>query len=206
MSAAPDQARLAAIRRCRHWIFDLDGTLTHPVHDFDALRRELGVPDRIPILEHLASLPVARAEPLRRRLDAIETAACDRAMPRPGAATLLAWLRRSGSRVGIVSRNSHASVCRTLVAAGLGGEFDPSDLLGRDEAEPKPSPAGIQRLLDSWGAAADDAVMVGDFLFDLQAGRAAGVATVYLDWDGDGRWAGEADLVLPGLTWLPPSA
>jgi HAD superfamily hydrolase (TIGR01549 family) len=202
MQPAPD--RIAALRGRRHWIFDLDGTLTHPVHDFDAIRRELGVPDHLPILEHLASLPAARAGPLRRRLDAIETAACDRATPRPGAAVLLAWLHRCGNRLGIVSRNSRASVCRTLVAAGLDDAFDPSDLLGRDEAEPKPSPAGIQRLLDRWGAAADDAVMVGDFLFDLQAGRAAGVATVYLDWDGDGRWAGEADVVLPGLTWLPP--
>ena len=198
----PDPERLADVLRCRHWIFDLDGTLTHPVHDFDAIRRELGVPGRKPILEHLASLPEPAAAPLRRRLDAIETAAAARATARPAAERLLAGLRDSGCRVGIVSRNSLGSMGRTLAAAGLGRHFDPPDLVGRDEATPKPSPAGLRRLLAGWGARPDDAVMVGDFLYDLQAGRAASVRTVYLDWDGSGRWCDLADLTVRGLESL----
>jgi HAD superfamily hydrolase (TIGR01549 family) len=206
VGAPPDPRQLAALQRCRHWIFDLDGTLTHPVHDFAAIRRELGVPDHAPILEHLAGLPPARAAPLLRRLDAIERAACVQARARPGIPQLLAWLQGRGHRLGIVSRNRLASVHQTLAAAGLAARFDPHDLVGRDEAAPKPQPDGIRRLLDRWGAAAEDAVMVGDFLHDLQAGRAAGVLTVYLDWDGDGRWADAADLVLPGVAGLLPGA
>ncbi len=193
---------LETLRRRRHWIFDLDGTLTHPVLDFDAIRRELGVPAASPILEYLATLPRVRAEPLHRRLDAIETAACDRATPRPGAAALLARLRDTGCRLGIVSRNTLASVRRTLVASGLAGHFDDTHLVGRDEAAPKPDPAGLARLLAAWGASADDAVMVGDFVHDLDAGRAAGVATVYLDWEGEARWSGRADLTLGNLDCL----
>jgi len=206
VGAPPDPRQLAALSRRRHWIFDLDGTLTHPVHDFAAIRRELGVPDQAPILEHLAGLPSAHAAPLQRRLDAIERAACAQARARPGVPQLLAWLQQRGHRLGIVSRNRLASVHQTLAAAGLAARFDPNDLVGRDEAPPKPQPDGIRRLLDRWGAAADDAVMVGDFLYDLQAGRAAGVLTVYLDWDGDGRWTDAADLVLPGVGGLLPGA
>ncbi len=193
---------LDAVRRRRHWIFDLDGTLTHPVLDFAAIRRELGVPDGVPILEHLATVPPAEAAPRMARLDAIETAASVRATARPGAAALLADLRGRGCRCGIVSRNRLTSVRRSLAAAGLAGHFAAADLVGRDEAEPKPSPAGLLRLLDGWGATTDDAVMVGDFVHDLRAGRAAGVATVYLDWDGAARWSAHADLTLDGLMGL----
>jgi phosphoglycolate phosphatase-like HAD superfamily hydrolase len=36
--------------------------------------------------------------------------------------------------------------------------------------------------------------MVGDYLFDLQAGRAAGTATIYLDPTGRFPYAEHADL------------
>lgn len=193
---------LENVRLRRHWIFDLDGTLTHPVHDFAAIRRELGVPDHAPILEYLATLPDHEAAPRLARLHSIETHACARATARPGADALLATLRDRDCRYGIVSRNSLASVRLTLCASGLADHFADADLVGRDEATPKPDPAGILRLLAAWGAEAGDAVMVGDFVHDLDAGRAAGVATVYLDWEGSARWAGQADLTLENLEQL----
>ncbi|MDX1593392.1 MAG: HAD family hydrolase [Gammaproteobacteria bacterium] len=189
----------AALGRRRHWIFDLDGTLTRPVHDFDAIRRELGVPDQVPILEHLATLPREQAEPRLARLHAIERDACARAVARPGAAALLTALRERGCDQGIVSRNSLESVRLTLAAAGLADHFADGDLVGRGEAPPKPDPAGLLKLLEAWSAAAGDAVMVGDFVHDLEAGRAAGVAVVYLDWEGRGRWSELADLTVTGL-------
>ncbi|HIN00314.1 MAG TPA: HAD family hydrolase, partial [Deltaproteobacteria bacterium] len=33
----------------KYWIFDLDGTLTVAVHDFNAIRNELGIPAGQPI-------------------------------------------------------------------------------------------------------------------------------------------------------------
>ncbi|KPW40478.1 hypothetical protein ALO66_05453, partial [Pseudomonas coronafaciens pv. atropurpurea] len=41
----------------RHWVFDMDGTLTVPVHDFAAIKRELDIPQDHDILGHLAALP-----------------------------------------------------------------------------------------------------------------------------------------------------
>ncbi len=45
----------------KHWVFDMDGTLTIAQHDFDAIRDELGLPDNLPILESLAAMPAAES-------------------------------------------------------------------------------------------------------------------------------------------------
>ena len=52
----------------RYWVFDMDGTLTVAVHDFDAIRDALGLPQGRPILEQLAELPADEAQRLRDRL------------------------------------------------------------------------------------------------------------------------------------------
>jgi phosphoglycolate phosphatase-like HAD superfamily hydrolase len=41
--------------------------------------------------------------------------------------------------------------------------------------------------------------MVGDYLFDLEAGRRAGSATVYLDPTGAFPWKDRADLPITNL-------
>lgn len=189
-----------ARRRC--WIFDLDGTLTVAVHDFDAIRAELGLPQGRPILEELAALPAARARPLYRQLGEIELELARAARPAAGAERLLATLSRRGARLGILTRNSEENAVETLRAAGLEGFFTREFLVGRETAAPKPSPAGVQKLLAGWSAAADDAVMIGDYLYDLQAGRAAGTATVYVDTTGRFPFAEHADLAVEGLEEL----
>ena len=45
----------------RHWVFDMDGTLTVAVHDFAAIRRALDIPAQADILEYLAALPEQEA-------------------------------------------------------------------------------------------------------------------------------------------------
>ncbi|HCR31850.1 MAG TPA: HAD family hydrolase, partial [Stenotrophomonas sp.] len=33
-----------ALSAVRHWVFDMDGTLTVAMHDFERIKRELGIP------------------------------------------------------------------------------------------------------------------------------------------------------------------
>jgi HAD superfamily hydrolase (TIGR01509 family) len=186
----------------KHWIFDLDGTLTESVHDFPAIARALGLPDTQPILESLVMLPEPQAVPIHRRLDEIELAIARRARPAPGAAALLGLLRRRGGRLGIVTRNTRITARATLAVSELDQHFLEEDIIGRQEATPKPDPGGIERLLESWGAPPEDAVMVGDYLFDLQAGRAAGVTTVYVDPTGGFPWRDHADTHVTSLVEL----
>ncbi len=181
----------------------MDGTLTVSVHDFDAIRRELGLPDGLEILEALAALPEERARPLRRRLMEIDMQLAARARPSAGAASFLGWLRARGARLGVLTRNARPAALETLRVAGLDGFFETRALLGRDEAEPKPSPSGVRALLRAWGAAAGDAVVAGDYLFDLKAGRAAGTATVYVDEEGRFPHREHADLCVRRLDEIP---
>jgi HAD superfamily hydrolase (TIGR01509 family) len=185
-----------------HWIFDMDGTLTVAVHDFDAIRAELGLPAGKPILEELATLPAAKANALFARLDALELALARRACAAEGAVELLARLRERGARLGILTRNSFANARETLDACGLAEFFAPACIVGREAAAPKPDPGGIHHLLGDWNAIPGDSVMVGDYRYDLLAGRAAGTATVYVDASGAFPFAEHADLSVRSLVEL----
>jgi len=180
----------------------MDGTLTVAMHDFDAIRKELGLPLGKPILEELARLPEHEARGLFERLDVLELELARSARAAVGAAALLEALARRSARLGILTRNSFANARETLRACGLADFFDASCIVGREAAAPKPDPGGIHRLLDSWRAAPHEAVMVGDYRYDLLAGRAAGTATVYIDTSGAFPFAEHADVSVRSLAEL----
>jgi len=183
----------------QYWIFDLDGTLTKPVHDFDAIRRMLGVPIGRGILEWLAALPENERAPLVAALDRHEYELAKTAESADGAADVLAALKRAHRRLGIVTRNNAENVEVTLAAAGLDGFFEPDSIMSRDNARPKPDPDGIHQLLARWTGDRASAVMVGNHRHDLAAGRAAGVATVHVDIEGVFEWADLADVRVASL-------
>jgi HAD superfamily hydrolase (TIGR01509 family) len=184
-------------RRC--WIFDMDGTLTVPMHDFAWARQQLGVPDGADLLAHVLGRPPADRDRALAWIEAWELDLADRARPVPDAVALLGALRARGARVGVLTRNSLEGAWRTLRAAGLDGHFTDGDVLGRGCAAPKPAPDGVLRLLARWGAAPASGVMVGDYLHDARAGRRAGVATVLVRRHGEAGWEGEADLLVDAL-------
>lgn len=181
------------------WIFDLDGTLTVAAHDFDAMRAELGLRPREPILEQIAAEPGARARALLERLGAIELELARRARAADGAHDLLERLRARGARLGILTRNSFANAQETLRACGLERFFAPECVLGREAAAPKPDPEGIHQLLARWRAGPHEAVMVGDYRYDLLAGRAAGTATIYVDLSRGFPFREHADVAVGSL-------
>jgi HAD superfamily hydrolase (TIGR01509 family) len=176
------------------WIFDMDGTLTVSIHDFDGIKRILGLPLERPILEALNELPTAQAAQLHHQLDALELDIAHQATAQVGARELLTKLRSRGARIGILTRNSKPNAQATLAACGLAEFFPTEVILSRHCCSPKPSPDGIWQLLSGWKASPDRSVMVGDYLFDLEAGRRAGSATVYLDPTGEFPWQDLADL------------
>lgn len=185
-----------------HWIFDLDGTLTVAVHDFAAIRRELEIPDGSDILGHLTSLPAHHAQPLHDRLQEIELELAGMTQAAAGALALLQHLQERGAKLGILTRNTRENALRTLELVGLGRFFDPTHVLGRDEALPKPDPDGIHRLARIWGTGPETTVMVGDYQYDLQAGRSAGALTVHVDTTRNFRWPELADVSVGTLEEL----
>ena len=201
-SASPSDSLPVDLHDRDFWIFDMDGTLTVAVHDFNAIREDLGLPPGQPILETLAMLPAEQAERLYRRLHEIEWELAARARAQEGAAELLEGLRQRGGRLGILTRNSKEIAYETLRVCDLLGFFDRECVLARESAAPKPEPDGVRQLLSHWDADPSAAVMVGDYLFDLMAGHRAGAATVYVDIRGSGEWAGHADVTVGDLREL----
>lgn len=192
------------LRENNYWVFDLDGTLTIPVHDFAAIRSELGIPSEADILDFLSALPEAEAARRHARLHEIELELSARTAAAPGAVRLVERLALRGARLGILTRNTREIALVTLSHLGLLDYFEPSAIVGRDEALPKPEPDGIRRLAGQWGADPAATIMVGDYLFDLQAGKAAGATTIHVDRTGSFRWPEFADLTVVSLDELLP--
>jgi len=182
-----------------HWIFDLDGTLTVSAHDFEHMRRELGLEPQVPILEALHAMPEDEAAPLWETLNDLEFYYAGKASIMEGANELLQRLHDDGRQLAILTRNTMPVVKHTLQACSIDHFFPVDHILDRDSCIPKPSPDGVQRLLSFWQADADDTVMVGDYLYDLEAGKGAGVATIHLDTRGDVDWSEFTDIRVEGL-------
>jgi len=158
----------------RHWVFDMDGTLTLAVHDFPAIKRALGIPQEHDILTHLAALPEDEAAAKHAWLLEHERELAVASRAAPGAVELVRALHGAGYRLGILTRNAHELALITLAAIGIGDCFLTEDVLGRGEADPKPSPDGLLRLAARWDVAPQKMLMVGDYRFDLDCARAAG--------------------------------
>ncbi len=178
------KALMAAPPCIRAVLFDFDGTLTLPgALDFPAIKKDLGCPPDLALLEFIAAIPSsAHRRAAQARLDFFETQAARCSQPNAGAQELVAWLRQRGVRVAILTRNSRASVLCALENFNplSAGSFDL--IVTRDDpVAPKPSGEGVLYAAGLLGVAPAEMVMVGDFIFDCQAGRAAGARTVLLD-------------------------
>jgi HAD superfamily hydrolase (TIGR01509 family) len=175
-----------------HWVFDMDGTLTVAAHDFAAIRRALAIPAEDDILQHLAALPAEERAAKHAWLLEHERELALASRAAPGAVALVRALKARGCRLGILTRNARELAFVTLEAIGIADCFAEAHVLGRDEALPKPDPEGLLHLARAWDVAPERMVMVGDYRFDLDCGRAAGSRTVLVNLP-ENPWPGLAD-------------
>lgn len=156
-------------------IFDLDGTLTIPVLDFDAIRCEIGLPPG-PILESMERLAPSERERAWEIIHAHEEHAAHHAELQPRAQETVATLRKSGWPVGILTRN--ARQWADIILAKHAIEID--ILFTREDEPIKPSPEPILRMCARLDCDPTQSWMIGDHLFDIQAGQRAGCKTVLM--------------------------
>ena len=166
----------------------MDGTLTVACHDFNAIRRQLGMPEDKPILEEIKKLPVDQAQLVYQQLYDIEMELAHQAQAQPDVESLLSHLCEQGYKIGILTRNSLDIAFTTLKACGLFGYFKEENILGRESCAPKPDPEGVLKLINYWAANPNETVMVGDYWFDLKSGYDAGAHTIHFDVDGTRSW------------------
>jgi len=155
-------------------LFDMDGTITRPLLDFPAIKREIGIPAEAYILEVLETMTPPQRERAMQIVERHEEEAARRSELNDGIKNLFAELRRRSVLAGVITRNSRQSA--ETVARLHGLEF--ATLVCRDSARAKPSPEGILLALERMNVSPAEAVYVGDHMIDIRAGRAAGTRTI----------------------------
>jgi hydrogenase expression/formation protein HypE len=164
-------------------LFDFDGTLTRPGSiDFTALRGLLGCPPGRPILEYIDALPGGGPrEKARAVLEEFELAAARSSRPNDGAEEAVLALARRGIGRGIISRNCRSSIMEAFKAFRLISPRQFSVILSRESGgRPKPHPDGVHAAAGLLRVAPAEILVVGDYLFDVEAGAAAGAPTAFL--------------------------
>ena len=97
-----------------------------------------------------------------------------------GMAALLSELDEDGWNLGVATGKSDRGLIRCLDHHAITGLF--VTLQTADRHPSKPHPSMVYQALADAGADARNAVVIGDTVFDIHMGRAAGTRTVGVNW------------------------
>ncbi len=158
-------------------IFDLDGTITRPFFDFDAIREEMGLDKNAgPILEAMEKMTPQQRRRAEKILHFYEQMAVAKSRLNAGAKKTLQALRRAGICIGILTRNKRRNVLAVARKHGL--KFDA--VVDREDGPVKPDGFGVSELCRRFNVKPREAMVVGDYLFDLLCAKAVGAVAVLL--------------------------
>lgn len=185
-------------------IFDLDGTLIDSVGDIADVLNACLAEERLATLDEptvatmvgggarllieralarlAVSVPAAMVDRMHRRFEErYLTLGAGRSTVFPGGRELIAAFRARGVKLAICTNKPAAVTREVLRGLDLAGDFQA--VVGETPALPrKPHPAMIEAVLGHLGVHASDAVMIGDTSADIDAAKAAGVATIAVDF------------------------
>jgi pyrophosphatase PpaX len=178
-------------------LFDLDGTLVDSFeliaeafrHAIRAVRNREATDDEVfsrwgePLRVRLQSLAAPEDLPnLLTAYTAFYQGYHDRlARLFPGVPEMVERLARLGCRLGVVTSKRRTTTEHDLDVFGL-APFMETAVTSDDVAASKPAPDPVREALRRLRGEARDALMVGDAVFDIRSGAAAGVATAAALW------------------------
>ncbi|PKL51801.1 MAG: hypothetical protein CVV37_04645 [Nitrospira bacterium HGW-Nitrospira-1] len=200
-------------------IFDLDGTLVNSSADITNALNYAGRPYGLETLtvEKTVSLvgegvtrmiekllgerwADLRCVVLERFLEHYSRHLTDYTVPYPGVRNTLEML--GNYKKAVISNKREDLSLRLLEDLELSGYFDV--IWGGDSApEKKPSPVPVLEMLKKVSCGHDEAVIVGDSNYDIEAGRAAGVRTVAVSYGyRDVSFLKDADFIIDSMEEL----
>lgn len=180
-------------------IFDWDGTLVdsvehiasslhqaatelgYPALEWDAYRNIIG----LGMVEALESLypGITRAEMKRLREGYGRYFFAKATTPREvfaGMAEVLVDLKSAGWGRAVATGKSRRGLEGALVSSGLGPHFDLTRCA--DETRSKPDPAMLSEIIAFYGVRPDEAVMIGDTIYDMEMAQRIGMPAIGVDW------------------------
>jgi HAD superfamily hydrolase (TIGR01509 family) len=178
-------------------IFDLDGTITRPFFDFDAIRQEMGLaPDSGPILEIMEKMSPSERKRVQGILTLHENRAVAESTLNVGARETLDALRQKDISIGILTRNKRCNA--EAIARKHNLTFDA--IVDREDGPVKPDAFGVLRLCEQFSTSPAETLVVGDYLFDILSAKAAGAVAVLLKTHKEcDRFAAHADYTITSL-------
>ena len=176
-------------------LFDMDGTLTDEKIDWSDLRDELGVGPNEAILEAILRMNAAERERAEEILGHHEHQAASQSQLNLGCSDLLHWLDTRNIGRALITRNTRKSVRTVFDLHGL--HFDVA--ITREDGKFKPDPDPLFLACDKLGVSKDDAWMVGDWKYDIEAANAAEMTGVWLSYGRDRPFDAIPDIVVHDL-------
>jgi HAD superfamily hydrolase (TIGR01509 family) len=186
------------MKKIKAVIFDLDGTVTKPYLDFDQMREEIGLArDAGPLLEEMERMSPSQRKKAEEILYKHEQAAIEHSSLNKGAAKTFQTLAEMKIPVGILTRNTRSNAAAVAEKHNL--KFDA--VFDREDGPVKPHPFGVQKLCSHFKVEPCEAIVVGDYLFDLQCAKAAGALAVLMkNSEKSEQFASYADFTIDSLT------
>jgi HAD superfamily hydrolase (TIGR01509 family) len=178
-------------------LFDMDGTLTKPVLDFDQIRRDIGIGSG-PILESIKRMTPEEKIIAERILHGHEDRAAQASTLNPGCVELLNWVDAAGIDTALVTRNTRRSVETVFRRHHL--HFDVC--ITREDGKYKPDPAPLRLACERLGVTTDDAWMIGDGYHDIEVGVAARMRTIWVSHGSERNFTAEPSHVVTNLIQL----
>ena len=178
-------------------VFDFDGTLAVLNIDFSLMRervfgliREYGIRPETIQEKYLLEITdeVYQALQLKNPFDAegfyrkshailheVEMKAAEEGKLIPGTKAALKELRRKGIKIGIITRNCEDAVRKVFPSIN---SFCDVFVSRNSVKKVKPHPDHLTYAMERLKTSGEEALMVGDHIIDVQAGRGAGMKTV----------------------------
>ncbi len=155
-------------------IFDLDGTIVDSKLNFSLMKEEIGMPQDESILEYLDTIDDKKF--LTKAFEIIHKHELEGAHQ----STLIRdfqnfydFLKEKAIPIGVLTRNSKEITDLTISKHNL--HID--KVLTRDCCKAKPDPEGLYIILEDFKTPKENSIYIGDFLFDLQTAKNAGISS-----------------------------
>jgi HAD superfamily hydrolase (TIGR01549 family) len=104
-----------------------------------------------------------------------------------GCSALLHWIAARQIPIALITNNSRTSVTTVLARHALSFHV----LITRDDGPFKPDPAPLLLACAKLNVAPKDVWMIGDGQYDVEAGTAAGIATIWISHNQPKPFAAE---------------
>lgn len=181
-------------------LFDLDGTLLNSIPVILKATKEvftvMGIKNDVSDMQKMIGVPLeVQAKMFAKDRDAefIDTYRAyyrkytDQDMSLyPQTLEMLDVLKSGGFVTALVTSKAAKSAARAVEKTGMGGIFD-IIVSADDVTRPKPDPEPLLKALAMLSLKPEEALYVGDSLFDIDAAQKAGIAVAAVSWGARSR-------------------